>query len=336
MTHLRKLQVIQNQVTRIITHLPRVASREKFHDELNLPTVDEFFARLARNLYEAARASPNPLISGLGRAVSQVEDSHRISCLRYAEKSLATSDTTPLKMSAAVADETSVDAKCMVRNNFATQKINGVHHFLLTSATVHLDPKRMYIYLDNLFNGDKRLGDEMNKLLDENWKEVFDEITPHIAASFLEMFKGIFNGVENTGHEKDKEFIFYKCRQRLGAGGCSIHYYTTMRLILLAVTLCLAHAEVPKLLYGKAATITNALGGFSSTLNLDIFPDHLFSPAAPTDSLLTNAVPTDGPKGATQKSSSTTRNAKERMIQPSPTTAPAAQTSQTTPSPHVT
>ncbi|KAJ4445789.1 hypothetical protein ANN_12474 [Periplaneta americana] len=31
----------------------------------------------------------------------------RISCLRYAEKSLATSDTTPLKMSAAVADETS-------------------------------------------------------------------------------------------------------------------------------------------------------------------------------------------------------------------------------------
>ncbi|KAJ4435446.1 hypothetical protein ANN_18061 [Periplaneta americana] len=34
-------------------------------------------------------------------------NSHRISCLRYAEKSLATSDTTPLKMSAAVADETS-------------------------------------------------------------------------------------------------------------------------------------------------------------------------------------------------------------------------------------
>ncbi|XP_069681820.1 protein takeout-like isoform X1 [Periplaneta americana] len=90
---------------------------------------------------------------------------------------------------------TLVDAKCMVRNNFATQKINGVHHFLLTSATVHLDAKRMYIYLDNLFNGDKRLGDEMNKLLDENWKEVFDKITPHLAASLLEMLKGILNGI---------------------------------------------------------------------------------------------------------------------------------------------
>ncbi|KAJ4427242.1 hypothetical protein ANN_24860 [Periplaneta americana] len=70
--------------------------------------------------------------------------------------------------------------------------------------------------------------------------------------------------------------------------------------------------------------------------DLRIFPDHLYSPAAPTDRPLTNAVPTDGPKGATQKSSSTTRNAKEHMIEPSPTTAPAAETSQTRPSPHVT
>ncbi|KAJ4449520.1 hypothetical protein ANN_00920 [Periplaneta americana] len=92
--------------------------------------------------------------------------------------------------------------------------------------------------------------------------------------------------------------------------------------------------------YGKAATITNALGGFSSTgicpLNSDIFPDHLFSPAAPTDRPLTNSVPTDGPKGTTQKSSSATRNAKEHMIEPSPLTAPAAEASQKRPSAHVT
>ncbi|KAJ4435115.1 hypothetical protein ANN_23690 [Periplaneta americana] len=93
-------------------------------------------------------------------------------------------------------------------------------------------------------------------------------------------------------------------------------------------------------LYGKAETITNVLGGFSSTgicpLNSDIFPDHLFRPAAPTDRPQTNAVPTDGPKGATQKSSSTTRNAKEHRMEPSPTTAPAAETSQTRPSALVT
>ncbi|KAJ4445936.1 hypothetical protein ANN_12622 [Periplaneta americana] len=64
--HLRKLQVIQNQVIRLIIHLPRVASRRKFHDELDLPTIDEFIARLARNLYAESRANPNPLISVLG------------------------------------------------------------------------------------------------------------------------------------------------------------------------------------------------------------------------------------------------------------------------------
>ena len=39
--------------------------------------------------------------------------------------------------------------------------------------------------------------------------------------------------------------------------------------------------------YGKAATVSNALSGFLSTgispFNRDIFPEHLFSPAAPTD-----------------------------------------------------
>ncbi|XP_069683198.1 protein takeout-like [Periplaneta americana] len=90
---------------------------------------------------------------------------------------------------------TLVHTKCMVRNTITVKKINGRDHFLLTSATVHLDPERMYIYLDNLFNGDKRLGDEMNKLLDENWKEVFDEITPHIAASFLDVLRELTNAI---------------------------------------------------------------------------------------------------------------------------------------------
>ncbi|XP_069681806.1 protein takeout-like isoform X1 [Periplaneta americana] len=89
---------------------------------------------------------------------------------------------------------TLVDTKCMVRYHFMKQKINGVDQGQIIATTVHLDPKRMYIHLDNLFNGDKGLGNQMNKLLDENWKEVFDEITPHIAGSFIEMFRGLANG----------------------------------------------------------------------------------------------------------------------------------------------
>ncbi|XP_069683135.1 protein takeout-like [Periplaneta americana] len=90
---------------------------------------------------------------------------------------------------------TLVDTKCMVSYHFTIEKINGVDHALLTSAIIHLDPKRMYIYLENLFNGNKHLDDEMNKILNENWKEVFDEITPQIIASFAEVFTEMLNDV---------------------------------------------------------------------------------------------------------------------------------------------
>ncbi|XP_069681810.1 protein takeout-like [Periplaneta americana] len=90
---------------------------------------------------------------------------------------------------------TLVDKKFTIRYYISKGKINGVDHALLTSSAVHLDSKRMYIHLDNLFDGDKRLGDEMHKLLDENWKEVFYEITPHIAASIIEVFTGMMNGI---------------------------------------------------------------------------------------------------------------------------------------------
>ncbi|XP_069681805.1 protein takeout-like [Periplaneta americana] len=89
---------------------------------------------------------------------------------------------------------TLVDTKCMVRYHFTKQNVSGEDHGHIISTKVHLDPKRMYLHLDNLFNGEKRLGNQMNKLLDENWKEVFDEITPHIAASFIEMFRRLANG----------------------------------------------------------------------------------------------------------------------------------------------
>ncbi|KAJ4448235.1 hypothetical protein ANN_10249 [Periplaneta americana] len=81
---------------------------------------------------------------------------------------------------------TLVDTKCMVRNNSKIQKINGVDHIMLNSATVHLDPKRMYIHLDNLFNGDKHLASyfKVCARFDPNFGECVvkssREVIPHI------------------------------------------------------------------------------------------------------------------------------------------------------------
>lgn len=39
---------------------------------------------------------------------------------------------------------------------------------------------RAYYKFDNLFNGDKRLGDEMNRFLNDNWEEINKDLGPAI------------------------------------------------------------------------------------------------------------------------------------------------------------
>ncbi|KAJ3650923.1 hypothetical protein Zmor_016998 [Zophobas morio] len=44
------------------------------------------------------------------------------------------------------------------------------------SSKVIMDPKNVHFNFDNLFDGDKQLGDNINNVLNENWKEVFDDV----------------------------------------------------------------------------------------------------------------------------------------------------------------
>lgn len=45
----------------------------------------------------------------------------------------------------------------------------------------------MYIHLDNLFNGDKLLGDTTNKILNKNWRDIFDELRPAMLEALSDM-----------------------------------------------------------------------------------------------------------------------------------------------------
>lgn len=54
---------------------------------------------------------------------------------------------------------------------------------------------RVHIYLGNLFNGDKSLGDSMNKFLNENWEDVFNELKGKIYEAFGLIFQSIINNV---------------------------------------------------------------------------------------------------------------------------------------------
>ncbi|XP_015598844.1 protein takeout [Cephus cinctus] len=76
---------------------------------------------------------------------------------------------------------------------------DGVSYVIFTGLNFDLNPQRVEMHFDNLFNGDKTLGDNMNRFLNENWKEVYSELKSPIEKAFgitiLEVTNRIFSKV---------------------------------------------------------------------------------------------------------------------------------------------
>lgn len=56
---------------------------------------------------------------------------------------------------------------------------------------VNIDPERIYFYFDNLFDGNKRLGEAINNLFNENWRDIFDDIKMGYEESFGLVFRNL-------------------------------------------------------------------------------------------------------------------------------------------------
>jgi hypothetical protein len=52
----------------------------------------------------------------------------------------------------------------------------GKTHINVVSSNLTMDPELVSYNFENLFNGDKQLGDNINRVLNDNWKEVFDDV----------------------------------------------------------------------------------------------------------------------------------------------------------------
>ncbi|XP_054087752.1 protein takeout-like [Zeugodacus cucurbitae] len=70
------------------------------------------------------------------------------------------------------------------------EKSEGVY-MSVKSARLSVEPARMIFNFGNLFNGDKQLGETMNTFLNENWKEIYEEVR----ATFTNVFSKIFISV---------------------------------------------------------------------------------------------------------------------------------------------
>lgn len=54
---------------------------------------------------------------------------------------------------------------------------------------------RMNFQLSNLYNGDKLLGDNTNLFLNENWKDIFNEIKKSVFSAFAQISENILTNV---------------------------------------------------------------------------------------------------------------------------------------------
>lgn len=68
-----------------------------------------------------------------------------------------------------------------------------INKFLLNSNLLFL--RRFIVRLDNLYNGDKVLGDSTNLFLNENWEEIFNELKLSIFDAFGLIVSNLINQV---------------------------------------------------------------------------------------------------------------------------------------------
>lgn len=69
----------------------------------------------------------------------------------------------------------------------------GATYMKIEKLNLTIDTKGMIYKVDNLFNGDKALGDNMNLFLNENWQEIFNEVRDSLSAAYANVLKDVIN-----------------------------------------------------------------------------------------------------------------------------------------------
>ncbi|KAJ9577448.1 hypothetical protein L9F63_005949 [Diploptera punctata] len=91
-----------------------------------------------------------------------------------------------------------------------TKKKDAKDYYLINSAKLTFDlPEKMSINLENLFHGNKLLGDNMNRFMNENWKEIIKDVGPGMADALGEYIRQVLNNIYSLV-PVENSFIFDK------------------------------------------------------------------------------------------------------------------------------
>lgn len=72
---------------------------------------------------------------------------------------------------------------------------NGKQYIQTERFNLDFDTSRLHINLENLFNGNKELGENMNQFLNQNWRDILNELKPAINFAIEELLKSIINRI---------------------------------------------------------------------------------------------------------------------------------------------
>ncbi|XP_066904274.1 protein takeout [Halyomorpha halys] len=72
---------------------------------------------------------------------------------------------------------------------------DGKNYYQVDKMSVLISPRKVAFSFENLFNGNKELGDNMNKFLNENWEAIIDALKPAMSRSLQAGYKEYINRI---------------------------------------------------------------------------------------------------------------------------------------------
>jgi hypothetical protein len=84
-----------------------------------------------------------------------------------------------------------VEVSCSMK--YEEVKKKGKTYMQFVGAKGQIKPSSIVFHFDNLFNGDKLLGDEINKMMNENWKLLYEDIEETLLGATTKIFINILN-----------------------------------------------------------------------------------------------------------------------------------------------
>ncbi|XP_017778452.1 PREDICTED: protein takeout-like [Nicrophorus vespilloides] len=86
-----------------------------------------------------------------------------------------------------------VGGNFLISFKWSIKQKEGVDYASIGKFELHYQTERSIFHFDNLFNGDKVLGDQMNDFLNENWQELSREVEPAVSNTIAVILKSIFS-----------------------------------------------------------------------------------------------------------------------------------------------